>query len=232
MTMPGRRILRRSVPMVTAGLLVAAVLVGAGPFGPASAQTTPPHWGPYRWSGGAERADVRAFFLFDRTGDPRIGEAIRGVANGWNSAREVLPQLPYIAVYRDDANVGKCFVNQTPGYSVATACVIPRNIEGVRGLAARNPDAQGHLIGAAMAVSDGLSADETFTAVCHTMGHIMGLENSADLESCMSHEFGTQKKWYTSADAAAILSVYEHSDTGGPTTSSSSTTTSSSSTTS
>lgn len=144
-----------------------------------------------------------------------LNQTIQTVANGWNAAREVLPQLPYIAVYRDDANAGRCFVNQTPGYSVASACVIPKNIEGVKGLAARNPDAQGHLIGAAMAVSDGLTADEAFTAVCHTMGHIMGLENSTDPESCMSHESGTEKKWYTDADAAAILRVYEHSDTVG-----------------
>ncbi|HEX2047015.1 MAG TPA: matrixin family metalloprotease [Acidimicrobiales bacterium] len=225
---------RRTV--VAAAALLALTTAATGHV---AAQTQPePHWGPYRWSGGAERADIRAFWIFDRMGNAQASAMLNDVVGAWNSVRSAFPELPFMAIYRDDANAGKCFVNQTPGWSAASACMFPKNIENVKGLASWHTDSQGHLIGAAMAVSEGLNPDETFTVVCHTVGHMLGLPNSDDPESCMSHEFTNEKKWYTQEDGERILSLYEHSDTATSTstttttTAPTSTTTSSTSTTS
>jgi hypothetical protein len=184
----------------------------------ASAQAPPkPHWSTYQF--GTEHADVRAYYLFDRTGSQTAHDALKATVGGWNAARDTYPNLPYIALYQDDANIGQCFVNRTAGYSLATACLIPDNVEGVKSIAARNPDATGHLIGAALAVSDGLSAPDTMTAVCHSLGVVMGLESTTEAASCMSSTFVSgAAKWYTQADADYILAVYQHSDLAGTTT--------------
>lgn len=224
------RVRQRVRPAVTLTVVAAAVLAN-GVIGSAAAQQVVlrPHWGPYQWSGGAEKAAVRAFWIFDRTGDQRMNDIIKVVADAWNNARTAHPELPYVGVVEDDGNAGGCFVNKTPGFSVASACLIPENIEGVRAIAARNPDSQGHLIGAAFAISDGLTMNEAFTAVCHALGHVMGLENSDDPESCMSHEFAADTfRWYSDEDGEALLQLYDHSDAGGPSTTSASSTSSSS----
>ena len=212
---PPSRPARKPVRHAALGLLSTALIVAGLHATSVAAQSSPaPHWGPYSWFGGAETAPVRAFWLFDRTGDTAMHAAIRYVADAWDAARDAHPELPYIAVYQDDANVGQCLVNHVPGFSFATACTIPKNIEGVKALAARNPDPEGHMIGGAMAVSDGLTDEETVSAVCHTMGHLLGLENSDDTSSCMSHAFEPGVlKWYTQADADAVLALYAHDDT-------------------
>lgn len=210
-------------PLVSLGVLAAALLVAAAGVTPLRAQeSASPHWGTYEWDGGTETASVRAFWLIDRTGNQDMHDSIRFVADAWNAARDTQPELPYIAVYQDDANVGQCVVNQTAGYSFATACAVPNNIENVKGLAARNAGTDGHMIGGAMAISDGLSREETVSVVCHNIGHLMGLENSEDSTSCMSHAFEPEVvKWYTQADADAVLALYAHDDTGATTTTSS-----------
>ncbi len=199
-------------------------LVGAiAPMASLRAQpAVSPHWSTYKWSGGAETAPVRAFWLIDRTGNQDMHDAIRFVANAWNAVREGETTLPYIAVYQDDANVGKCTVNQTVGWSFATACAVPNNIENVKGLVARNPGPDGHLIGAAMAISDGLTKEETASVACHTIGHLMGLDNSEDSSSCMSHAFEAGVfKWYSQADADAAVALYAHDENAATTTTSS-----------
>jgi hypothetical protein len=205
------------VVLAVVGALVSPVAAGA--------QAPPkPHWSTYSW--GPEKADVRAFWLFDRTGDPTAHGALQNAVGGWNAARDTHPDLPFIALHQDDANIGQCSVNRSPGFSLATACLIPENTQGVKAISARNPDANGHLVGGALAVSDGLSAQDMATAVCHALGIVMGLESTNEVASCMSSTFvsGTAK-WYTQADADYILDVYEHSDAPGATTTTSSTTT-------
>ena len=201
-----------------------AALVGLAVPGPATAVTAPPHWGRYQWFGGNEKADIRAYWLFDRTGNAQMHKVINAVAGGWNAARTSLPELPYIAVYQDDAHAGSsCFVNRTPGYSVASTCTMPQDIHGVTGLAARNADAGGHLVGAAFAVSEGLTDNQAISVTCHVLGHVMGLEDSDDATSCMSPTAPAPRddfKWYTPADAEYILDVYAHSDSGASTTTS------------
>ncbi len=202
----------RLLAAVSAVLVTAAMLLTTGPT--AGAQEPRAHWGPYQF--GKQKANVRAFWLIDRTGDPRLNSIIKYVTDAWNSARKNNPQFPYIAVYRDNANVGRCFVNQTPGYSIASACMMRSLSEfGIKGIAATK--GRPHFLGGAFAVSDGLSFKEAFTVVCHNVGHLLGLPDSDDERSCMKHEFGPgPAKWYGAGDARAMLDLYGHDDSQPP----------------
>ncbi|MDQ3980302.1 MAG: cadherin-like domain-containing protein [Actinomycetota bacterium] len=205
---------RRPLAALWGGLLATATLVALS--SPAQAAEPAPHWGHYQWAGGQETAAVRAFWLVDRTADPTLNYIIQGVADAWNSARDANPELPFVAVYRDNANPGKCFVNETPGYSIASACIVPGiSTFGSKGLFASKGSP--HFLGAAFAVSDGLPYEEAFNVVCHSFGHLMGLPDSNDTQSCMSHNFSAPAKWYRAADAEAVLALYAHDDGQAPT---------------
>jgi hypothetical protein len=206
---------RRTGAALAGTLLAASVFLGTAPGAPAQEQSDP-HWGQYQWYGGQEKADVRAFWLVDRTGNTRTSDAIAAVAGAWNQARaERFPALPYIAVHRDSANAGRCLVNREAGYSLATACTLPFPVgrsENITRLAG-NP----HLTGGAIGISPGLSPEQTITAVCHAIGELMGLEASDDEDSCMSDEPPTQDvRWYTEDDEEAVLDLYEHNEPGNP----------------
>ena len=200
----------RRLSLMAGALMATAALLPATPL--AAAQSAPPpHWGNYQWSDGEETADVRAFWLVDRTGDALTQTLISHVANAWNAAREEFPELPYIAVHRD-ASAGACFVNETPGFSVASACMI-RNVPWVKAMAATNADDTGHLVGAAFAISDGMDWKEALTSICYGFGHLLGLDDSDNEESCMNPtSTPDQFKWYDDADAEAVLSLYGHDD--------------------
>ncbi|MDQ4133624.1 MAG: cadherin-like domain-containing protein [Actinomycetota bacterium] len=205
------RAARRPLATLAGGALVASAMLGTGTAAGA-AEETGPHWGNYQWAGGQEKANVRAFWLFDRTGDPTMNAIIKVVTDGWNEARGEHPELPYIAVYRDDANAGKCFVNKTAGYSVASACMM-RSLSafGIKGISATHGTP--HFLGGAFAVSDGLSFEDAFTAVCHNFGHVMGLADSDDENSCMNHDVEPGKvMWYGPGDGQAIVDLYGHDD--------------------
>lgn len=215
-----------SRPLRRLSLLLGALVAGAAllPAGPtATAQSAPaPHWGEYKWNGGTETAPVRAFWLVDRSGDPTTNVLISHVANAWNAARADFPDLPFIAVHKDAA--GPCFVNETPGFSVASACMF-QNIPWAKVMAATNPDDTGHMVGAAFAISAGMDWEEALTAVCYGFGVILGLDESDNEDSCM-HPASTpgEFKWYDDADAEAVLDLYDHDDSPEPTTTTTSTT--------
>ena len=210
------RAVRRPLALLCGGLLTAAAL--AGPATPAVAAEAPTaaHWGNYQWNGGQLKAPVRAYWLFDRTGDPTMNAIIQWVADAWNGAREAHPGLPFTAVYKDNANVGQCFVNRTPGYSVASACMMPSlSAFGIDGISATHGEP--HFIGGAFAISDGLSFNDAFTAVCHNFGHIMGLPDSDDEASCMNHNVAPGEiAWYGPGDIDALLALYDHEDGQAP----------------
>ena len=162
MSRTARNRARRSLAALGGGLLAASVLAGAGPPAHAQGAQAAAHWGHYQWAGGQEKASVRAFWLLDRTGDETLSYIIQGVAEAWNQARDENPELPFVAVYRDSA--GQCFVNETPGYSIASACMIRGlNTFGTKGLFASRGSP--HFLGAAFAVSDGLNYEEAFNVV-------------------------------------------------------------------
>ena len=197
-----------------AGTLLGASALLAGATRSPAAEETAPHWGEYQWYGGAERADVRAFWLFDRTGDANTSRALAAVAGAWNDARaRRFPELPHIAVHRDTSNEGKCFVNAQQGYSVASACTLPFPVGGSETVVrlAGSP----HLTGGAIGISPGLSAEQAVTAACHAVGRLMGLERTGQDESCMSDEPLTQEiRWYTENDEEAVLDLYAHDERG------------------
>ena len=199
-----------------AGVLLAASALLASAASAPAAEETAPHWGQYQWYGGQEKADARAFWIVDRTGNTRTGDAIAAVAAAWNDARaSSFPELPYIAVHRDSSNIGRCFVNREAGYSVASACMLPFPVSGSESLT-RLAGAP-HLTGGAIGISPGLSAEQTLTAVCHAVGELVGLEVSDEDESCMSDAPLTQQvRWYTEDDEEAIVDLYEHNEPGNP----------------
>lgn len=212
---------RRVAAAVTGALMgVSALLAGAG-AAPAQETVAPekPHWGQYRWDGGKVKAEDRAFWLFDRTDDPMLHSIIEAVAGAWNAARvdnlagDKEYEIPFVAVYRDDANAGKCFVNQTPGYAAASACKLPFDFKLISARSTSGPG--GHLTGGAFALGEGLSFEDAFTAVCRGFGAIMGLDaKDADENSCMSKAAKTGRLlWYTNSDADAVKAIYKgHSD--------------------
>ena len=206
---------RRPLALLCGGLLATAAL--AGPVTPAvAADPAPAHWGQYQWNGGQDKAGVRAFWLFDRTGDPTMNAIIQWVADAWNGARGQYPELPFIAVYKDNANVGRCFVNRAEGWSVASACMMPGlSAFGIKGISATHGTP--HFLGGAFAISDGLSVNDAFTAVCHNFGHIMGLPDSTDNASCMKHDVAPGEiRWYGPGDTDAVLALYDHDDGQAP----------------
>ena len=206
---------RRPLAILSGGLLAASAVLGAA-ASPVVAQAQAPHWDQFEWNAGQSKVPIRAFVLFDRTGDPTTNAVIKYASDWWNGQRAKNPELPFISVYQDDANAGACFVNQTPGYSLASACTIPSLSKfGITGISATHGSP--HLIGAAFALSDGLTLNEAFTAVCHNLGHIMGMADSGDDQSCMSHNLAPdQLRWYSAADALAIRTLYAHDDGQGP----------------
>ena len=204
------KVSRRPVAVLTGGLVAASALLGATTS--ASVAAPAPHWGNYEWSAGQVKGNIRGFWLFDRTGDPTMNAIINYVANAWNGARAEHPELPYTGVYVDNATVGKCFVNQTAGWSIASACMMPGLSQfGIKGISATHGTT--HLTGGAFAVSDGLSFEEAFTVVCHNFGRLMGLPVSAETGSCM-HPASTPGvlKWYGQGDTDAVLGLYGHDD--------------------
>ena len=181
MPTPHHRPLRRLL-VLGCTFVAAAALASTVPT--ATAQSVPaPHWGNYKWNGGSETLPLRAFWLFDRTGNASAHVTIEFVVDAWNAARDENPELPFIGLVVDDANAGRCFVNNTPGWSVASACMMPKDIHGVKAVAARNPDSAGHLLGAAFAISEGLDGREQLSVVCHAFGHVMGLDDSEHEDS-------------------------------------------------
>ena len=219
------RPLRRLV-VLGCTFVVAAALYSTVPTATAQSAAAP-HWGNFKWNGGSQTLDLRAFWLFDRTGNASAHVTIKYVVDAWNAARDDNPKLPFIGIVVDDANAGRCFVNNSPGWSVASACMMPKDIHGVKAVAARNPDSAGHLLGAAFAIGEGLDGAEQLAVVCHAFGHVMGLDDSENDESCMfPTSSANEVKWYDEDDAAAILELYDHDEnapatttTAGPTTS-------------
>jgi len=221
---------RRAVAAVTGTLMGAsALLAGAGPAPAAEVG----HWGRYKWDAGRVTADDRAFWLFDRTDDPMLHAIIEAVAGAWNAARaenmalegDKAYETPFVRVHRDDKNAGKCFVNQTPGYSAASACRLPFDFKVIS--ARSRAGADGHLSGGAFALGEGLSFEDAFTAVCRGFGVLMGLDaREGDNTSCMTTNSvpkGTLL-WYSPADVTAIKDIYKgHTD--GPAAATTTTTT-------
>lgn len=201
--------MKRSVRQsVVAALLAGAVLVGGAM--PATAVTPPSkaHWGWYSW--GTEQAPVRAFWLFDRTGNDTMHQAIETWAYFWNDARaRFLPSLPFVAVYRDDANVGSCFHTALPQYSLALACAGSATGNAVETSVQTFPTVPPHIVSPFMRLNPALDFNTMFTVVCHGMGIMVGFGVSTSPTSCMHNTFAVGEfLWYDAGDAATAVELY------------------------
>jgi hypothetical protein len=189
------------------------------------------HWGRYRYNGGHEQAAVRAFWLFDRTGNAAANAALRDFTDKWNwevRARQGAGQdIPYVAYFRDDANVGLCSPNpanlqayQLPGYSILLACN------------GRVLDAMGRAIvipggphwGTTVLpwvyvdVSDRscnrgpMSHVQLVSAFAHEIGHVMGLDHrNGELTLMNTNASGVcAGVWFDGHDLDAIGAKYQH----------------------
>ncbi|HYX45037.1 MAG TPA: hypothetical protein VE760_08350 [Acidimicrobiales bacterium] len=191
--------------------LAGAVLAGGvGDAVPATAATPPSkaHWGWYSW--GSEQVPARAFWLIDRTGNETMHQAIEGWAYVWNDGRaRYLPALPYVAVYRDDANVGACFHTGLPQYSLALACAGSPTGNLVDTSVQIDWNVPPHIVSPFMRLHPGLDLNTMFTMVCHGMGIMLGFGVSNSPTSCMHNTFALgQLLWYDAGDAATAVELY------------------------
>ena len=193
---------------VVATVLAGAVLVGGAM--PASALTpaSKAHWGWYTW--GSEQVPVRAFWLLDRTGNDTMHQAIETWASVWNDLRgRYMPSLPYVAVYRDDANVGACYHTGLPQYSLALACAGTSSGKAVETSVQTFPTVPPHIVSPFMRLHPALDFNTMFTVVCHGMGIMMGLGASDGPTSCMRTTFAVgELRWYDGGDAATAVELY------------------------
>ena len=193
---------------VVATLLAGAVLVGGALPAQAVTPSSHAHWGWYTW--GSDQVAVRAFWLLDRTGNETMHQAINAWAYYWNHNRaRYMPSLPYVAVARDDANVGACYHTGLPQYSLAMACAVTPNGKAVETSVQTVPTVPPHMVSPFMRLHPALDLNTMFTAVCHGMGIMLGLGESDGASSCMHTTFVVgQALWYDGGDAATAVQLY------------------------
>lgn len=193
---------------VIATLLCGGVLVGGSVPAPAATPASRAHWGWYTW--GPDQVPVRAFWLLDRTGNDTMHQAIDAWAFYWNDNRaRYMPSLPYVAVARDDANVGACFHTGLPQYSLAMACAGTPNGKAVETSVQTFPTVPPHMVSPFMRLHPALDLATMFTAVCHGMGVMLGLGESGGAATCMHTTFALgEALWYDGGDAATAVELY------------------------
>ncbi len=185
------------------------------------------HWGAYQWAGSEPMGKVRAFFLFDRTGNPRLHGLIAAWASYINLVRSYyLPGLPYVAYIQDDANVGQCWNFDAYGYSFATVC--DRPVPGAYGaLTPIHPDYgpnAAHFAGPYVDIdSSQLPTYEGLKdVVIHELGHLAGLGHSSNATSimcvpaCNYPEPGTGRFYDVDDFGALAFLYYAHDVTEEP----------------
>ena len=130
------------------------------------------HWGRYRWANTVASTE-RVFWLFDRTGNPTMNQAIQQWVQSWNGQRNLnVRSAPAVMYLLDNANVGQCENFSWPGYSFMTFCAGDPGTTGIASLTWIG----GHIVNPYVIVRPGgLNYGQLFTAVTHEMGHVMGL---------------------------------------------------------
>ncbi len=201
--------MRRSLRQAAVAATVAGLIL-VGESAPATAVTPPSqaHWGWYQW--GTETVPIRAFWLFDRTGNETAHQAIAAWAYFWNDARaRYLPSLPFVAVYRDDANAGACFHTGLPNYSLALACSGSPTGFAVETFLQTFPTVPPHMVSPYMRINPALDFNTMFTVVCHGMGIMVGFGVSSSPTSCMHTTFAVGEfLWYDAGDAQTAVELY------------------------
>jgi len=165
------------------------------------------HWGRYRWNNAVVSTE-RVFWLFDRTGNPTMNQAIQQWVQSWNGQRNLnVKSAPAVMYHLDNANVGQCKNFSWPGYSFTTFCAGDPGTTGIASL----QWISGHIMTPYVVVRPGgLNYGQLFTAITHEMGHVMGLSHRPEVGATMhaNANFDGQIHWYDQHDLDAMNALY------------------------
>ena len=202
---------RRATVVVAAVALFACLMTGTAQ---ADHQTKNggAHWGRYRWNNTVVATD-RSFWLFDRTGNPLMHQAIQQWVQSWNAQRNLnVKGAPSVMYYQDDANVGQCKNFAWPGYSFTTICAGDPGTTGITSL----QWVGAHIVTPYVLIRPAnLNFGQMFTAVTHEMGHVFGLSHRPEVGQVMhaNSNFDGAIHWYDQHDLDAINALYSgHTD--------------------
>ncbi len=165
------------------------------------------HWGRYRWNNAVVSTE-RVFWLFDRTGNQMMHQALQQWVQSWNGQRNLnVRSAPAVMYHQDDANIGQCKNFGWPGYSFTTVCVGDPGTTGVTGL----QWVGAHIMTPYVVIRPGtLNYGQMFTAITHEMGHVFGLSHRPESGQVMhaNANFDGQIHWYDQHDLDALNALY------------------------
>jgi len=201
----GRR--RRRMAGVVIGAMFFACLMSGTASADHQTKNGGVHWGRYRWAGAVQSTE-RIFWLFDRTGNPMMHQALQQWVQSWNGQRNLnVKSAPLVAYYQDDRYVGQCGNYNYPGHSFMTFCAGDPGTTGIASL----QWVGAHVSSAYVLIRPtGLNYGQMFTAITHEMGHVMGLSHRPEAGATMhaNGNFDGQIHWYDQHDLDALTALY------------------------
>jgi len=207
----------RTLRLLVAGALaVLSFSVVAPSPAHAAAEYENAHWSKYQWYGKTV-SDQRYFWLFDRTGNATMHQAIQQWVQSWNNQRNaIMPSAPAVYYSQDDANVGKCGNYNWYGYSYMTFCQGDPGTTGVANLMWSSSGGGNHMLNPFVVVRPaGLNYGQLFTATAHEMGHVLGLGHRPEKGVLMNaaSNFDGNIHWYDQTDLNNLAALYgNHSE--------------------
>lgn len=212
------RRMRRLVGLLVSLTALAAVVVVPLGGAPADAAVVI-HWGQSPYYPDCLEGPCRVVLIADKTGDAAVGAQTRRWVDWMNYVRvhSFLPAPAFAYV-----NVGaEPSCAQAPGFIVLcrsravfdSDCV--SNPDTVRCTTLSYSLATGHITQARSTLRPdaGLDGPDTWTVVCGALGRAIGLQPSADANSCLSATLtlgSGREKYYVTDDWRSFVSIYNH----------------------